>query len=52
MDTLVIPLEKNQVDMKLNFFEQPIEIMDREVKRLKQSHIPIVTVRWNTKKEP
>nr|GEV72545.1 reverse transcriptase domain-containing protein [Tanacetum cinerariifolium] len=27
--------------------DQPVKIMDREVKRLKQSHIPIVKVRWN-----
>nr|GEZ78141.1 reverse transcriptase domain-containing protein [Tanacetum cinerariifolium] len=31
---------------------QPIEIMDREVKRLKQSRIPIVKVRWNSKRGP
>nr|GFC19786.1 putative reverse transcriptase domain-containing protein [Tanacetum cinerariifolium] len=30
----------------------PIEIMDREVKRLKQSRIPIVKVRWNSKRGP
>ncbi|GJR95324.1 putative reverse transcriptase domain-containing protein [Tanacetum coccineum] len=30
----------------------PVEIMDREVKRLKQSRIPIVKVRWNSKRGP
>ncbi|GJR64568.1 putative reverse transcriptase domain-containing protein [Tanacetum coccineum] len=34
-DTLVIPLEEIQLDDKLNFVEEPIEIMDREVKQLK-----------------
>ncbi|GJW49552.1 putative reverse transcriptase domain-containing protein [Tanacetum coccineum] len=51
-DTLVIPLEEIQLDDKLNFFEEPIEIMDREVKQLKQSRIPIVKVRWNELRGP
>ncbi|GJR85704.1 hypothetical protein Tco_0209715 [Tanacetum coccineum] len=46
-DTLVIPLEETQLDDKLNFVEEPIEIMDGEVKQLKRSRIPIVKVRWN-----
>nr|GFA62191.1 reverse transcriptase domain-containing protein [Tanacetum cinerariifolium] len=46
-EPLAIPLDEIQVDDKLNFIEEPVEIMDREVKRLKQSHIPIVKVRWN-----
>ncbi|GKA03498.1 putative reverse transcriptase domain-containing protein [Tanacetum coccineum] len=37
---------------KLNFIEEPIEIMDREVKRLKQSRIPIMKVRWNSRRGP
>ncbi|GJW32402.1 hypothetical protein Tco_0052434 [Tanacetum coccineum] len=41
-----------QVDDKLNFIEEPVEIMDREVKRLKQSRIPIVKVRWNSRRGP
>ncbi|XP_071712923.1 uncharacterized protein [Rutidosis leptorrhynchoides] len=48
-ESLVIPLEEIQVDNKLNFVEEPIEIMDREVKQLKQSRIPIVKVRWNAR---
>nr|GEY91518.1 reverse transcriptase domain-containing protein [Tanacetum cinerariifolium] len=43
-ELLAIPLDEIQVDDKLNFIEEPIEIMDREVKRLKQSRIPIVKV--------
>ncbi|GKB38152.1 putative reverse transcriptase domain-containing protein [Tanacetum coccineum] len=45
-EPLAVPLEGLHVDDKLRFVEEPIEIMDREVKRLKQSHIPIVKVRW------
>ncbi|GKC37419.1 hypothetical protein Tco_1049803 [Tanacetum coccineum] len=43
---------KLQLDDKLNFVEEPVEIMDREVKQLKQSRIPIVKVRWNSKRGP
>ncbi|GJY62271.1 hypothetical protein Tco_0462928 [Tanacetum coccineum] len=50
VEALVIPLEEIQLDDKLNFIEEPVEIMDREVKQLKQSHIPIVKVRWNARR--
>ncbi|GJU09809.1 putative reverse transcriptase domain-containing protein [Tanacetum coccineum] len=48
-EPLAILLEEIQIDDKLNFIEEPVEIMDREVKQLKQSHIPIVKVRWNSR---
>ncbi|GJV04059.1 putative reverse transcriptase domain-containing protein [Tanacetum coccineum] len=51
-EPLAIPLDEIQVDDKLNFIKEPIEIMDREVKRLKQSRIPIVKVRRNSKRGP
>ncbi|GJU62860.1 hypothetical protein Tco_1244695 [Tanacetum coccineum] len=51
-DTLVIPLEEIQLDDKLNFVEEPVEIMDREVKQLKRSRIPIIKVRWNARRGP
>ncbi|GKB38415.1 putative reverse transcriptase domain-containing protein [Tanacetum coccineum] len=50
--SLVIPMNDLRLDDKLNFVEEPIEIMDREVRELKQSRIPIVKVRWNSKREP
>ncbi|KAL4579132.1 hypothetical protein LXL04_015268 [Taraxacum kok-saghyz] len=50
--TLIIPLEEIQVNERLNFVEESVEIMDREVKRLKQSRIPIVKVRWSAKRGP
>nr|GEY59989.1 hypothetical protein [Tanacetum cinerariifolium] len=49
-ESLAIPLDEIQVDDKLNFIEEPVEIMDRKVKHLKQSCIPIVKVRWNSKR--
>nr|GFC91521.1 putative reverse transcriptase domain-containing protein [Tanacetum cinerariifolium] len=51
-EALAIPLDEIQVDDKLNIIEEPVEIMDREIKRLKQSRIPIVKVRWNSKRGP
>ncbi|GJY03141.1 putative reverse transcriptase domain-containing protein [Tanacetum coccineum] len=45
---LITPLDEVRIDEKLHFIEEPIEIMDREVKQLKQSRIPIVKVRWNS----
>nr|GEW43833.1 putative reverse transcriptase domain-containing protein [Tanacetum cinerariifolium] len=43
-EPLPVPLDGLHVDDKLHFVEEPIEIMDREVKRLKQSRIPLVKV--------
>ncbi|GKF34601.1 hypothetical protein Tco_0107801, partial [Tanacetum coccineum] len=51
-EPLAISLDEIQIDDKLNFIEEPVEIMDREVKQLKQSHIPIVKVRWNSRRGP
>ncbi|GJT99380.1 putative reverse transcriptase domain-containing protein [Tanacetum coccineum] len=47
-EDLIIPFDEIRIDEKLHFIEEPIEIMDREVKQLKQSRIPIVKVRWNS----
>ncbi|GJU94467.1 putative reverse transcriptase domain-containing protein [Tanacetum coccineum] len=49
-ESLVIPMKELRLDDKLNFVEEPAEIMDREVKQLKQSRIPIIKVRWNSKR--
>ncbi|GJZ62497.1 putative reverse transcriptase domain-containing protein [Tanacetum coccineum] len=51
-ENLVIPLEEIQLDDKLHFIEELVEFMDREVKQLKQSRIPIVKVRWNSRRGP
>nr|GEX26295.1 hypothetical protein [Tanacetum cinerariifolium] len=49
---LAIPLDELHIDDKLRFVEEPVEIMDREVKRLRQSRIPIIKVRWTSKQGP
>nr|GEY67447.1 hypothetical protein [Tanacetum cinerariifolium] len=46
-ETFAIPLDEIQVDDNLHFIEELVEIMDREVKRLKQSCVLIVKIRWN-----
>ncbi|GKE94812.1 hypothetical protein Tco_1579667 [Tanacetum coccineum] len=51
-EPLVMPLEGIYVDDELQFVEEPIEIMEREIKRLNQSQIPLVKVRWNTRRGP
>ncbi|GKD01812.1 putative reverse transcriptase domain-containing protein [Tanacetum coccineum] len=50
--TLHVLFEEIQIDAKLHFVEEPVEIMDREVKKLKRSRISIVKVRWNSKRGP
>nr|GEY13968.1 putative reverse transcriptase domain-containing protein [Tanacetum cinerariifolium] len=51
-EPLVVPLDGLHFDEKLQFVEEPVEIVDREVKRLKQSRIPLVKIRWNFKRGP
>ncbi|GKA75597.1 putative reverse transcriptase domain-containing protein [Tanacetum coccineum] len=51
-ESLIIPMKEPQLDDKLNFVEEPVEIMDREVKQLRQSRIPIVKVRRNSRRGP
>ncbi|GJY98224.1 putative reverse transcriptase domain-containing protein [Tanacetum coccineum] len=51
-EPLVMPLEGIHVDDKLQFVEEPVEIMEREVKRLKRSRIPLVKVHWNSRRGP
>ncbi|GJU12128.1 reverse transcriptase domain-containing protein [Tanacetum coccineum] len=49
-EPLAVPLDGLHFDDKLQFVEEPIEITDREVKRLKRSRIPLVKVRWNSRR--
>ncbi|GJR36095.1 putative reverse transcriptase domain-containing protein [Tanacetum coccineum] len=51
-ESLVISLEELRVDDKLHFEEEPVEVMDRKIKQLKRSRIPIIKVRWNSKRGP
>ncbi|GJR10351.1 reverse transcriptase domain-containing protein [Tanacetum coccineum] len=50
--SLHVPLDEIKVDKTLCFVEEPVEIMDREVKSLKSSKITLVKVRWNSKRDP
>ncbi|GJT77875.1 hypothetical protein Tco_1044600 [Tanacetum coccineum] len=49
-ETLDVPLKELKITDKLQFIEESLEIIDRDVKRLKQSQIPIVKVRWNSRR--
>ncbi|GKC46624.1 hypothetical protein Tco_1064346 [Tanacetum coccineum] len=49
-ESFVISMKELRLNDKPNFVEEPVEIMDREVKQLKQSRISIVKVRWNSKR--
>nr|GFB47859.1 putative reverse transcriptase domain-containing protein [Tanacetum cinerariifolium] len=51
-EPLVVPLDGLYFDDKLKFMEEPVEIVDREVKQLKQSRIPLVKIQWNSKRGP
>ncbi|GJV66274.1 putative reverse transcriptase domain-containing protein [Tanacetum coccineum] len=50
--TLQVPLDEIEVDAKLNFVEEPVEILEREFKKLKRSRIAIVKVWWDSKHGP
>ncbi|KAD6119716.1 hypothetical protein E3N88_10987 [Mikania micrantha] len=51
-ESLIVPLDEIQINEKLQFSEEPVEVMDREMKVLKRSRIPIVKVRWNSQRGP
>nr|GEW69231.1 putative reverse transcriptase domain-containing protein [Tanacetum cinerariifolium] len=51
-EPLAISLDEIHIDDKLHLVEEPVEIMDRKVKWLKQICIPIIKVRWNSKRGP
>ncbi|GJV22706.1 putative reverse transcriptase domain-containing protein [Tanacetum coccineum] len=51
-EPLAVLLDGLHFDDKLQFVEEPVEIMDREVKRLRKSHVPIVKVQWNSRRGP
>nr|GEV60783.1 hypothetical protein [Tanacetum cinerariifolium] len=48
--TLQVPFDEILVDAKLNFVKEPVEILEKEFKKLKRSRIAIVKVRWNSKR--
>nr|GEU52198.1 reverse transcriptase domain-containing protein [Tanacetum cinerariifolium] len=51
-EPLVMPLEGIHVDDRLQFVEEPVEIIEWEIKRLKRSRIRLVKIRWNNRRGP
>nr|GFA60370.1 putative reverse transcriptase domain-containing protein [Tanacetum cinerariifolium] len=51
-EPLAISLDEVHIDDKLRVVKEPVEVMDRKVKRLKQSRISIIKVRWNSRRGP
>nr|GEW48669.1 putative reverse transcriptase domain-containing protein [Tanacetum cinerariifolium] len=49
---VIVPMDEILLDDKLHMIEELVKVVDREVKRLKQSWIPIVKVRWNSQRGP
>ncbi|GKC51015.1 putative reverse transcriptase domain-containing protein [Tanacetum coccineum] len=50
--SLHVPLDEIKVDKTLHFVEEPVEIMDRESRKLKRRKVVLVKVRWNSKRGP
>ncbi|GKF62601.1 hypothetical protein Tco_0182655 [Tanacetum coccineum] len=50
--SLHVPLNEIKVDKTLCFIEEPVEILDREIRSLKRSKISLMKVRWNSKRGP
>ncbi|KAJ0600344.1 putative nucleotidyltransferase, Ribonuclease H [Helianthus annuus] len=51
-ETLIVPLKELTIDDQLRFVEEPVEITDRDVKILKRTRIPLVRVRWDSRRGP
>ncbi|GKC65191.1 putative reverse transcriptase domain-containing protein [Tanacetum coccineum] len=49
---VVVLMDEIQLEDKLHMIKETVEVIDREVKRLKQSWIPIVKVCWNSQRGP
>ncbi|GJY62686.1 hypothetical protein Tco_0464146 [Tanacetum coccineum] len=51
-EPLAVSLDEIHIDDKLHFVEEPVEILEREIKKLRRIRIPIIKVRWNSKRGP
>ncbi|GJZ13711.1 hypothetical protein Tco_0548941 [Tanacetum coccineum] len=51
-EPLAKPLEGVHIDETMRFVEGPVEIMQQGIKRLERSRIPLVKVRWNSRRGP
>nr|GFB49356.1 putative reverse transcriptase domain-containing protein [Tanacetum cinerariifolium] len=44
-----VPLDEIEIDENLHFVKEPIEIVERDVKKLRRKRIPLVKVHWNSR---
>ncbi|GKF24671.1 putative reverse transcriptase domain-containing protein [Tanacetum coccineum] len=51
-EPLAVPLDGLHFDDKLQFVDEPVEIMDHEVKQLRRSRVPIFKVQGNSRRSP
>ncbi|KAJ0431848.1 putative nucleotidyltransferase, Ribonuclease H [Helianthus annuus] len=51
-ESLVIPHTDVHIDESLKFIEKPLSIEDRQVKKLRRKHVPIVKVKWDARRGP
>ncbi|KAD3336352.1 hypothetical protein E3N88_31871 [Mikania micrantha] len=51
-ESLIMPLQDVEVNEKLKFIEQPLQIEDRREKRLKRKKLVLVKVKWNSRRDP
>ncbi|GJY67328.1 hypothetical protein Tco_0469566 [Tanacetum coccineum] len=51
-EPLAMPLKGVHIDDTLQFVEEPVKILEQEIKRLKRSRIPLIKVRWNSRRGP
>ncbi|GKG39822.1 putative reverse transcriptase domain-containing protein, partial [Tanacetum coccineum] len=49
-EPLAVPLDGHHFDDKLQFVEEPVKIMDHQIKQLRQSRVPIFKVQWNSRR--
>ncbi|XP_076929967.1 uncharacterized protein LOC143594583 [Bidens hawaiensis] len=51
-ESLIVPIEDIRVDDKLRFVEEPVEVMDWKIRKLRRNRIKLVKVRWNSRFDP
>ncbi|XP_076935028.1 uncharacterized protein LOC143601522 [Bidens hawaiensis] len=51
-ESLIVPVEDIRVDNKLRFVEEPVEVMDLKIQKLRRNRIKLVKVRWNSRQGP
>ncbi|XP_022030716.1 uncharacterized protein LOC110931639 [Helianthus annuus] len=51
-ESLALTHHDVQIDENLRFIEKPISIEDRQVKKLRKKLIPIVNVKWDSRRGP